>query len=73
MKAKYCKCLNTYTIDKCDRTKCNAPYYWEQGIGSTITENPSTIDKDIASNNVQEQHKSSVSNPSTITKKFVND
>ena len=73
MKAKYCKCLNTYTIDKCKKTKCQAPYYWEHGIGSTITENPSTIGKDIVSNNVQEQHTSSVSNPSTITKNFVND
>ena len=45
MKAKYCKCLNTYTINKCKKTKCQAPYYWEHGIGSTVTENPSTITK----------------------------
>ena len=32
--AKYCKCLNTYTIDKCKRKRCTAPDYWKQGIGS---------------------------------------
>lgn len=31
--AKYCKCLNTYTINKCDKKKCKAPEYWKQGIG----------------------------------------
>ena len=36
MKAKYCKCKNTYTIKDCNEDKrCNAPYYWRQGIGST--------------------------------------
>ena len=36
MKAKYCKCQNTYTIKDCNEyKKCNAPYYWRQGIGST--------------------------------------
>lgn len=35
-KAVYCKCKNTYSIN-CDKNKgkkCNAPYYWSQGIGS---------------------------------------
>ena len=44
MKAKYCKCLNTYTIDKCKKKRCSVPYYWEQGIGSEgRNENPATI------------------------------
>ena len=44
MKAKYCKCLNTYTIDKCKKKRCSAPEYWEQGIGSEgRNENPATI------------------------------
>jgi len=44
MKAKYCKCLNTYTIDKCKKKRCSAPKYWEQGIGSQGTnENPADI------------------------------
>jgi|TARA_R110002096_G_scaffold35509_2_gene100148 hypothetical protein len=38
MKAKYCKCTNTYSIN-CDKyknkKKCNAPDYWKQGIGQT--------------------------------------
>ena len=37
MEAKYCKCLNTYTINKCKKKRCNAPDYWKQGIGSTIS------------------------------------
>ena len=36
-KAEYCKCLNTYTIEKCENNKknkkCKAPEYWKQGIG----------------------------------------
>jgi len=44
MKAKYCKCLNTYTIDKCKKKRCSAPKYWEQGIGSQgENENPADI------------------------------
>jgi hypothetical protein len=31
MRAKYCKCKNTYTINNCK--DCNAPDYWKQGIG----------------------------------------
>ena len=34
MRAKYCKCKNTYTINHCDEKKCKAPKYWKQGIGS---------------------------------------
>ena len=44
MKAKYCKCLNIYTIDKCKKKRCNAPAYWGQGIGSEgNNENPAEI------------------------------
>jgi len=32
MKARYCKCKNTYTINNCDNS-CNAQYYWAHGIG----------------------------------------
>ncbi len=34
-RAKYCKCLNTYTINGCENNnkKCKAPEYWKQGIG----------------------------------------
>lgn len=32
-RAKYCKCLNTYTIDKCDKKRCKESEYWKQGIG----------------------------------------
>lgn len=34
MRAKYCKCKNTYTIKNCKDKKCKTPYYWSQGIGS---------------------------------------
>jgi len=33
MRAKYCKCKNTYTMTKCNN-KCQAPDYWSQGLGS---------------------------------------
>lgn len=39
MEAKYCKCLNTYTIKKCKRKRCTAPDYWKQGIGSLSGDN----------------------------------
>ncbi len=32
MRAKYCKCKNTYCINCCK--KCKAPEYWKQGIGN---------------------------------------
>ena len=32
-RAKYCKCLNTYTIKDCDKKNCKQSYYWKQGIG----------------------------------------
>lgn len=41
MKAKYCKCKNTYTINNCDCDK--APYYWSQGIGTLIGQSNSTV------------------------------
>lgn len=34
MRAKYCKCLNTYTMEKCECE--HTPKYWEQGIGSLV-------------------------------------
>jgi hypothetical protein len=34
MRAKYCKCKNTYTISHCNENKCKTPWYWKQGIGS---------------------------------------
>lgn len=42
MRAKYCKCKNTYTTENCDRY-CNAPYYWQQGIGSLVNQGDSII------------------------------
>jgi hypothetical protein len=38
MKATYCKCKNTYTINKCKQDECKAAYYWKQGIGKTSGE-----------------------------------
>ena len=45
MRAKYCKCKNTYSIKGCKSKKCNAPEYWKQGIGriSAIPATPSDI------------------------------
>lgn len=37
MRAKYCKCLNTYTIKECDCS--HVKYYWSQGIGSLVGQN----------------------------------
>lgn len=34
MRAKYCRCKNTYTMTKCNENKCQAPDYWSQGLGS---------------------------------------
>jgi hypothetical protein len=45
MKAKYCKCKNTYTINNCDCE--NVPYYWGQGIGSLIGQGERFIPIDI--------------------------
>lgn len=33
MRAKYCKCKNTYTIHECSY-ECSSESYWKQGIGS---------------------------------------
>jgi len=35
MRAVYCKCKNTYSIECKDNNNkiCNAPEYWKQGIG----------------------------------------
>ena len=42
MRAKYCKCKNTYTINNCDCDK-EQFYYWSQGIGSTINQGNSKV------------------------------
>ena len=36
MRAVYCKCKNTYSIDckEYQNKQCKTPYYWKQGIGS---------------------------------------
>ena len=36
MRAVYCKCKNTYSIEcgKNDNKSCNVPDYWIQGIGN---------------------------------------
>ena len=43
MRAVYCKCKNTYSIDCANNQgqKCEAPEYWRQGIGriNAIPEN----------------------------------
>lgn len=39
MRAKYCKCKNTYTIKGCKSKHCKAPYYWSHGIGSLHNQN----------------------------------
>ena len=39
MKARYCKCKNTYTINNCDERLCNAQYYWAHGIGELTGQN----------------------------------
>jgi hypothetical protein len=41
MKAKYCKCKNTYTINKCDRVYgCENPQlYFRQEIGDICATN----------------------------------
>ena len=33
-RATYCKCLNIYTIKKCNKNKCKAPEYWKQYVGN---------------------------------------
>lgn len=41
MRAKYCKCTNTYTINNCD---CDdQPYYWAQGIGTLVNQGKAII------------------------------
>ena len=47
MRAKYCKCKNTYTTEDCKyNKKCNAPDYWSQGIGSLTGGGISNVDND---------------------------
>jgi hypothetical protein len=36
MKAKLCKCKNTYTNEYCPNDNCHYPEYNAQGIGSLI-------------------------------------
>ena len=33
MRAVYCKCKNTYSIDCKGNEGCKTPEYWKQGIG----------------------------------------
>tara|TARA_R110002020_G_scaffold435314_1_gene645477 strand:+ start:148 stop:282 length:135 start_codon:yes stop_codon:yes gene_type:complete len=33
-KAEYCKCLDTYTINKCDKKRCKTHPIWKQGVGN---------------------------------------
>jgi hypothetical protein len=39
MNAKYCKCKNTYTISGCNKERCDARFYWRQGIGGFCADN----------------------------------
>tara|TARA_R110002012_G_scaffold30602_6_gene92493 strand:+ start:949 stop:1134 length:186 start_codon:yes stop_codon:yes gene_type:complete len=48
MRAKYCKCKNTYTMKKCDKKKCQAPDYWSQGLGSLTGGTVSNTDNQSA-------------------------
>jgi len=43
-KAKYCKCLNIYTIKPC---RCEGvPEYWKQGIGKTTGQGNENVTED---------------------------
>ena len=44
MRAKYCRCKNTYTMTKCNERKCKFPDYWSQGIGSLTGGGVSNVD-----------------------------
>jgi hypothetical protein len=44
MRAEFCKCKNTYTMNNCDKSKCHAPSYWGQGIGSLTGGTVSNVD-----------------------------
>ena len=46
MRAKYCKCKNTYTTEDCkyNNKRCNTPDYWSQGVGSLISNGVSVVD-----------------------------
>jgi len=44
MRAKYCKCKNTYTMTKCNERKCPTPDYWGQGLGSLTGGTISNVD-----------------------------
>ncbi len=43
MKAKLCKCKNTYT-DDCPTNNCHYPDYNRQGVGSLISNGVSVVD-----------------------------
>ncbi len=45
MKATYCKCKNTYTINKCNKDVCPSFYYWKQGMGSDKSNTVSDINQ----------------------------
>jgi hypothetical protein len=42
MRARYCKCKNTYTINECKKRYCKVSEYWKQGIGSIHINNHSS-------------------------------
>lgn len=50
MRAKYCKCKNTYTMTKCN-DKCQAPDYWSQGLGSLTGGTESNVDNQSSERN----------------------
>ena len=70
MKVKYCKCKNDYTKD-CDKDKCQAPYYWEFGIGSLKSNKQSVINKSEMSRTIEEESNTTTPNESSITKNIV--
>ncbi len=51
MRAKYCKCKNTYTMTKCNEKKCQAPDYWSQGLGSLTGGTESNVDNQSSERN----------------------
>jgi len=51
MRAKYCRCKNTYTMTKCNERKCEFPDYWSQGIGSLTGGTESNVDNQSSERN----------------------
>lgn len=53
MRAKYCKCKNTYTIKGCKSKRCKTPYYWSHGIGSLHNQNHQSIIVNVDTNRTE--------------------